>query len=662
MEASGALGDIAFAFLADGGGDASAGGAVDAIVTTSFGGIEDALVVINMITGIAGFGDAFAGGAGTADPCAHEGSAIAVMFTAVFSGVGFANVVEDVVPVVALVGNARLIAADHLAAVLDIVGGADMAASAAVGVIGVPVDALTVAEAEGFVAGVFAFAVGADLAHIASGALDAAAFGRILNAFFAVEVITIDACFRLAALVIFANAVAGAFGEGNTGEKRAVDHPRRAFLGGIGDAFVVDDVVADFASVDHASAVEACGIRSMFNVCAFDIASAAVFGIGVEIDAELAAEVGALAADAVAGFAVLIGRADFAVIVFAATVAAFAVDSDERRDAFGGIADADASGGVFAAFASEEVTVAVFADDIIASEVDALVGFCIEGLASRAVHASLELFVIILIGEAVGALAIFPFPGRRAIDAAESRNVFIFFATAAAAAAATAFFGATPDADAVFFEIDVVDFWALDGAFACTAHGVVEVAGGENAASRVGAAIDVVVVRIDAVAVAHDLAGDGAFFGECDAVAIVADLIIAANGVILTAGGGTAIFRRGERVDADAVAADLAFDGAEEREGNAFAIDAGFFAIDAGDAFFASVMRAAPAAVGLGVYALAVANDLAFETCARIGTVIARTGLPDFIAFLALTKRALILERACNIVFAGFVRATEVIV
>ena len=586
------------------------------------------------------------------------------MFAAVFGRIGFASAVEDVETVVAFAGHASLIAADHLAAVLDFFGGADMAASAAVCIIGVPVDALAVAEAERFVAGVFAFAVGADLAHIASSAICAAAFGRILGAFFAVEVIAFEAFFRLAAVFVFADAVACAFGERDTGEQRAVDHPRRAFFGGIGNAFVVDDVVTDFACVDDASAVEASRIGGMREVGAFDTAFAAVFIVGVEVDAKLATEVGALAADAVAGFAILIGSADFAVIAVAAAVAAFAVDSDERRDAFGGIADADAGGGVFAAFAREEVAVAVFADNVVAGEVDALVGFSIEGLSGGAVHALFKLFIIILIGEAVGALAVFPFPGGGAIDAAEARDMLVIFAAAAtAAASAAAFFGAAPDADAVFFEIDVVDFGALDGAFAVTADGALEIACGVNAASGVGTAIVVVDNGIDAVAVAHDLSGDGAFFGECDAASVCTDLIFGAEGVFEASRGGTAVFRRGERVDADAVAADLAFDGAEQRDADAFAIDASFFAFDAGDAFFAGIMRAAPAAVGLGIDALPVADDLAGETDARIGTVFAGTRRrPDLTVLGTLTECAVILRRTGDIVFTGFIRATVVVV
>lgn len=484
VEARGALGDIAFAVLADCGGDARRGRAVDDFFAASGRRVEDALVIIDVIFGLAFFGDAFAGDACAADPCAHDIRAVAVVFAAVFFGIGFADAVEEVIAFGAFAGDAFLIAADHLDAVFDVFGGADMAASAAVGRIGIPVDAFAVAEAERFVAGVFAFAVGADLSHVALSAFCAAAFGRILDAFAAVEVIAFGAGFGLAAVFIFADAVAGAFGECDAGQQRAVDHPRGAFFGGIGNAFVVDDMIADLACVDDACAVEACRIFGIFDIGAFDAAVAAVFSIFIEIDAEITTEIGALTAYAVAVFAVLVGRADFAVIAFAAAVAAFAVDGDERRDAFGGVADADAGGGIFTAFAGEEVAAAVFADDIVAGEVDAGIGFFVKDLTGGAVYAFRLFRIIVLIGEAVDAFPVFPFPGLGAIDAAEAGySVIAFAAAAAAATAAAAFLCASPDAEAVFGEIDVVDFRAFDDAFAFEAGGVLKVACRVDAAS-----------------------------------------------------------------------------------------------------------------------------------------------------------------------------------
>ena len=508
MEARGALGDIAFAVLADCGGDAGCCRAVDDFFAASGRRVEDALVIIDMIFGLAFFGDAFAGDACAADPCAHDIRAVAVVFAAVFFGIGFADAVEEVIAFGAFAGDAFLIAADHFNAVFNILCGADMAASAAVVRIGVPVDAFAVAEAERFVAGVFAFAVGADLSHVALCAFCAAAFGRILHAFTAIEVIAFGAGFSLAAVFIFADAVAGAFGECDAGQQRAVDHPWGAFFGGIGNAFVVDDMIADLACVDDTCAVEAGRIFGIFDIGAFDAASAAVFGIFIEINAKLSAELGALSAYAVSVFAILVGRADLAVIAFAAAVAAFAVDGDERRDAFGGVADADAGIGVFAAFAGEEVAAAVFADDIVAGEVAAGIGFFVKDLTGGAVHAFRLFRIIVLIGEAVDAFAVFPFPGFGAIDAAEAGHSVITLAAAAATAtAAAAFLRASPDAEAVFGKIDVVDFRAFDDAFALEADGVIEVACRVDAACGIGAAIELVVLGVDAVVMAEDSGG-----------------------------------------------------------------------------------------------------------------------------------------------------------
>lgn len=152
MEAGGAFGDIAFTVRADGGGDTRSGGAVDAFIAAGFGRIEDALIVVDMVFVLAFFGNTFAGNARAAYPRADERFAVAVVFAAILGSVSFAGAFKDVEAIVALGGDAFLIAASHFGAVIDIFRGADMAARAAVVVVGVPVDALTVAEAEGFVA------------------------------------------------------------------------------------------------------------------------------------------------------------------------------------------------------------------------------------------------------------------------------------------------------------------------------------------------------------------------------------------------------------------------------------------------------------------------------------------------------------------------------
>lgn len=155
-----------------------------------------------------------------------------------------------------------------------------------------------------------------------------------------------------------------------------------------------------------------------------------------------------------------------------------------------------------------------------------------------------------------------------------------------------------------------------------------------------------------------------AFDGIRDAAAVRADLLVGAARVIEAAGGGAAVGGIVERVDADAVAAHLALDGADHVDADAFAAQANLFALEAGLAADAGVIRAAPVGIRKRIDAVAVADDLAGAAFVFRIAVVADA---EHFAVLVQTFRALagdahLLPLTCHIVLTVCIGTAEAFV